>query len=171
MKCELIVGDTLSRLCAGANENSGEDMSIVVRHTDRIRHEAGVHFLLIHHTGKDAARGMRGWSGMRAATDTEIEVTVDDQTGTHAAEITKQRDIPGKGERIGFRLQIVEMGIGKWGKPITSCVVVDAEAPAKQAHARRPSEIAGAIVEFLTVRGAGIKKRELADHFEGRRDF
>jgi putative DNA primase/helicase len=111
---------------------------------------------------------MRGWSGMRAATDTEIEVTVDDQIGAHAAEITKQRDIPGKGDRIGFRLQIVEMGIGKWGKPITSCVVVGADAPAKQTRARRPSEIAGAIVEFLTERGTGIKKRELVDHFEGR---
>lgn len=168
VKCELIVGDTLSRLCAGANENSAEDMSVVVRHIDRIRHESQAHFLLIHHAGKDLARGMRGWSGMRAATDTEIEVTVDDQTGTHAAEITKQRDISGKGERIGFGLQVVEMGIGKWGQPINSCVVVDAVAPQKQARSKRPSEIAGAIVEFLLVRGTGIRKSELVDHFEGR---
>ncbi len=60
------------------------------------------------------------------------------------------------------------MGIGKWGKPITSCVVVSAEAPAKQTSGKRPSEIAGAIVEFLTARGSGIKKGELVDHFEGR---
>ena len=168
VKCELIIGDTLSRLCAGANENSGEDMSVVVRHVDHIRNETGAHFLLIHHTGKDAARGMRGWSGMRGAIDTEIEITVDSETGTHAAEVTKQRDIPGKGERIGFRLQVVEMGIGKWGKPVTSCVVLDADAPAKAAPGKRPSEIAGAITEFLTSRAAGIKKGELVDHFDGR---
>jgi hypothetical protein len=166
--CALIIGDTLSRLCAGANENSGEDMSIVVRHVDYIRHQCRANFLLIHHTGKDAARGMRGWSGMRAATDTEIEVTADADNGVHAAEITKQRDIPGKGDRIGFRLQVVEMGVGKWGKPITSCVVVGTDAPAKVAANRRPSEIAGAITEALTTRGAGMRKGELVDHFEGR---
>lgn len=167
-KCELVIGDTLSRLCAGANENSGEDMSIVVRHVDRIRHECRAHFLLIHHTGKDAARGMRGWSGMRAATDTEIEITADAETGSHAAEITKQRDIAGKGDRIGFRLHVVDMGLGKWGKPITSCVVVSTDAPPKTAPGKRPSEIAGAIIEFLTTRAAGIKKRELVDHLDGR---
>ena len=166
VKCELVIGDTLSRLSAGANENSGEDMSIVVRHVDRIRHECRVHFLLVHHTGKDAARGMRGWSGMRAAIDTEIEVTTDD-SGAHAAEITKQRDIAGKGDRIGFRLDVVDMGVGKWRKPITSCVVSSALAPAKPTG-KRPSEIAGAITEFLVARGSGIKKRELVDHFDGR---
>lgn len=168
VKCQLVIGDTLSRLCAGANENSGEDMSVVVRHVDRIRHECHVHFLLIHHTGKNAALGMRGWSGMRAATDTEIEITTDDTDTTHVAEITKQRDIPGKGDRIGFRLEVVEMAIGKWGKPITSCVVVSADAPPEQAPNKRPSEIAGAITEVLTSRGTGMRKRDLAAHFEGR---
>jgi putative DNA primase/helicase len=167
IKCELIIGDTLSRLSAGANENSGEDMSLIVRRVDRIRQECNVHFLLIHHTGKDAARGMRGWSGMRAATDTEIEITSDPDAGLHAAEITKQRDIPGKGDRIGFRLQVVELGIGKWHQPITSCVVVACDPPARPS-AKRPSEIAGAITELLTSRGTGMRKRELVDHFDAR---
>ena len=60
------------------------------------------------------------------------------------------------------------MGVGKWGKPITSCVVVSADAPAKQAPGKRPSEIAGAIVELLTSRGAGMRKKELVEHFNGR---
>jgi putative DNA primase/helicase len=167
VKCELIIGDTLARLSAGANENSGEDMGIVVRHVDLIRQETGAHFLLIHHSGKDAARGARGWSGLRAATDTEIEITADPVTGSHAAEVTKQRDIPGKGDRIGFRLQTVELGMGKWGTPITSCVVIDADAPPK-ASSKRPSEIAGAITEVLTSRSGGMRKGELADHFDGR---
>jgi hypothetical protein len=46
--------------------------------------------------------------------------------------------------------------------------VVDGDAPAKVAPSKRPSEIAGAITEFLTVRAAGVRKRELVDHFEGR---
>ncbi len=167
-KCELVIGDTLARLSAGANENSGEDMGIVVRHVDRIRQEAAVHFMLIHHSGKDAARGMRGWSGLRAATDTEIEVTADEATGSRAAEITKQRDMGGKGARMGFRLHAIEMGVGKWGQARTSCVVVPSEAPAKAERGKRQSEVAGAIVEFLTERGAGCVQGGLVKHFEGR---
>ncbi len=168
VKCELVIGDTLARLSAGANENSGEDMGMVVRHVDRIRSEADVHFLLIHHSGKDAARGMRGWSGLRAATDTEIEVTCDETSGRRAAEITKQRDMGGKGDRIGFRLASIEMGTGKWGKARTSCVVVESDVPAKPVKAKPLGEIAGAIVEFLRQRGTGCVRGAMAKHFESR---
>jgi hypothetical protein len=168
VNCALVIGDTLARLSSGANENSGEDMGVVVRHVDRIRAETGAHFLLIHHSGKDAARGMRGWSGLRAATDTEIEVTVNETAGTRAAEVTKQRDMGGKGDRIGFSLVSIEMGLGKWGKPRTCCVVVPAKAPEKSVRGKRPSEIAGAIVEFLTARGTGCIRGVMVKHFDGR---
>jgi RecA-family ATPase len=167
-KCDLIVGDTLARLSAGANENSGEDMGVVLRHIDTIRDATGAAFLLIHHTGKDAARGMRGWSGLRAAVDTEVEITADEMTGIRTAEITKQRDLSTKGDRIGFRLTQVQMGLSKWGAPITSCVVEAADAPAKSKPARRMSEIAGAITETLTTRGSGMRKGDLVKHFAGR---
>lgn len=166
--CGLVIGDTLARLSAGANENSGEDMGVVVKHVDRIRAETGAHFMLIHHSGKDAARGMRGWSGLRAATDTEIEVTSDELAGTRTAEITKQRDMGGKGDRIGFRLETIDMGPGKWGKQRTSCVVEPTVAAQKPARGKRPSEVAGAITEFLTVRGTGCLRGAMAKHFEGR---
>jgi len=48
----LIIGDTLARLSAGANENAGQDMGLVVRRFDRVRTECKAHFLLIHHCGK-----------------------------------------------------------------------------------------------------------------------
>jgi putative DNA primase/helicase len=167
-KVSLIIGDTLSRMSAGANENSGEDMGVVLKHADAIRAATGATFLWIHHCGKDQARGMRGWSGMRAAIDTEIEVTSDDALGVRAAEITKQRDLPGKGDRIGFRLLPVAMGVNRWGTPRSSCVVEATDAPAKAMRGKRTSELAGAIVEFLTTRGAGCVKGALAKHFDGR---
>jgi hypothetical protein len=170
-KVSLIIGDTLSRMSAGANENSGEDMGVVLKHADAIRAATGATFLWIHHTGKDQAKGMRGWSGMRAAIDTEIEVTADDALGVRTAEITKQRDLPGKGTRLGFRLHPVEMGVNRWGSPRTSCVVEATEAaerPMRPARAKRPSEIAGAITEFLSARAAGCTKGAMVKHFEGR---
>ena len=166
-KVRLIVGDTLARLSAGANENAGQDMGLVVRRFDRIRSACNAHFLLIHHSGKAAANGARGWSGIRAAVDTEIEVT-DSPTG-RCAEITKQRDLSTKGERIGFRLDTVTLGTTKWGAAATSCVVVPADAPDKP-QGKRVSEVGGAIVEFLTAKPAAIKKRELVQHFDTRYD-
>jgi putative DNA primase/helicase len=127
-KARLIIGDTLARLSAGANENAGQDMGLVVRRFDRIRAECNAHFCLIHHSGKNAAAGSRGWSGIRAAVDTEIEVT--DSPAGKCCEITKQRDLP-KGDRIGFRLDVVKLGYNKWGVPVTSCVVMAADAPVK----------------------------------------
>ncbi len=164
-RCELIICDTLARVSAGANENSGEDMGRVVKRVDALRDKTGAHVTLIHHTGKDAAKGARGWSGLRAAVDTEIEITADEASGIRCAEVTKQRDIPGKGDRIGFKLEVVNLGRTKWGKPLTSCVVIPAEAPQKQAKGKRLSEMAGAIEELLRARDAGMRKAEIANHF------
>ena len=166
-KVALIIGDTLARLAVGANENAGEDMGVVVSNIDAIRASTGAAFLVIHHTGKDAAKGMRGWSGLRAATDTEIEVTADEAAGLRTAEITKQRDLPGKGDRVGFRLVPVHLGVNRWGTDRSSCVVVAADAPAKAARGKRQSEIAGAITEFLRARGSGCIRGALAAHFNG----
>ena len=162
-KVRLIVGDTLARLSAGANENAGQDMGLVVRRFDRIRSACNAHFLLIHHSGKAAANGARGWSGIRAAVDTEIEVT--DSPSGRCAEITKQRDLSTKGERIGFRLDTVTLGTTKWGAAATSCVVVPADAPDKP-QGKRVSEVGGAVLEYLRTQPAGKKKREVVEHFQ-----
>ena len=167
-KARLIVGDTLARMSAGANENAGQDMGAVVGRVDRIRQETGAHFLLVHHSGKAQAAGARGWSGLRAAVDSEVEVT--DSLQGRCAEITKQRDLSTKGDRIGFRLEVIELGSTKWGKPATTCVAVPADAPPKQITAKRMGEIEGAVIEFLAARRVGVRKTEVVKHFEGRYD-
>ena len=144
--------------------NASNSIKYAVK-TAEIVAECKAHFLLIHHSGKNAAAGSRGWSGIRAAVDTEIEVT-DTPTG-RCLEITKQRDLPTKGERIGFRLDVVTLGQTKWGEPATSCVVVAAAAPVKQAG-KRMSECDGAVLEFLVAHKIGIKKTKVVKHFEGR---
>jgi len=162
MKARLIVGDTLARLSAGANENAGQDMGLVVRRFDRIRTECKAHFCLIHHSGKAAAAGARGWSGIRAAVDTEIEIT--DSPAGRCCEITKQRDLSTKGDRIGFRLEAVTLGLTKWGAPATSCVVVASDAPAKQTG-KRVSEVGGAVLEMLRTKACTMKKKDVVDYF------
>lgn len=165
----LIVGDTLARLSAGANENSGEDMGVVLQNCDRIRDATGATFLLIHHTGKDAAKGMRGWSGMRAHIDTEIEVTSDEATGQRCAEITKQRDLDGKGDRYGFTLEGVTVGVNKWGRMRTSCIVMAAEAPVKKgSKASKMGPVETNVLNHLRTLTAGTHVSKVVGHFEER---
>ena len=132
-----MVVDTLSRALAGGNENSSEDMGALVQNMDAIRAETGACVLFIHHTGKDQARGARGWSGLRAAIDTEIEVVADERAGIATATVVKQRDMP-KGSAFGFRLETVVLGRNRHGEDVTTCVVeptgLDASRPAKGAR-------------------------------------
>lgn len=162
-RCRLIIGDTLARLSAGANENAGQDMGLVVRRIDRLRTECRAHVALIHHGGKDQSKGARGWSGIRAAVDTEIEVT--DTPAGRCFEVTKQRDLPTKGQRCGFRLQTLTLGQSKWGAPVTSCVVQPTAAPTKQQGKPLPD---GALAVVRVMRGHpnGIMKKDLVKSLE-----
>lgn len=116
----LIVIDTLSRVMAGGDENSAADMTALIRNIDLIREATGAHIMLVHHTGKDTARGARGHSSLRAATDTEIEVQNED--GNRAAIVTKQRDYQG-GETFAFELKPVHLGYDQDGDEVSSCVI------------------------------------------------
>ena len=118
----LIIGDTLARMSAGANENSGEDMAPIMARFDKVATTTGAAMLIIHHNGKDQAKGARGWSGIRAHIDTEIEVSEKD--GIRSVTVTKQRELPSKGEVIYFRLEVIEMGKSKFGGVSTTCVAV-----------------------------------------------
>lgn len=160
-KCVMVVGDTMARIASGANENAGQDMTIVMANADRIIHHCRVHFLWIHHCGKDAARGMRGWSGIRAAIDTEIEV-VEGADKERSVEITKQRDGEGKGDRYGFTLDAVQIGTNKWGVPVTSCVVRSIDAPDKpKANRKGSGYVDQMILEFFEKRKSAAKRQDV----------
>lgn len=132
----LIIIDTVARAMAGGNENAPDDMGALVRNGDLIRSATGAHVMWIHHSGKDQARGARGHSSLRAATDTEIEISA--ENGTRTARVTKQREYECSGE-FPFTLKVVEIGQTKRGKTLTSCVVTSEgeTAPGKSAPRRR----------------------------------
>ena len=130
----LVVMDTLSRAMAGGNENSPEDMGALVMNSDRIRQATGAHVAWIHHSGKDQAQGARGHSLLRAATDTEIEISRLDANSPSTARVTKQRELEIDGVWT-FSLERVELGKNHRGKAVTSCIVTPAETMAQEARA------------------------------------
>lgn len=122
MPCTLVVLDTMARAMAGGDENKGEDMTEAISCIDAVRAATGAYVLIVHHSGKDAARGARGHSSLRAAIDTEIEVFRNEGEEIITAKITKQRDLE-YGPPMPFKLKVLEVGMNKRGKVITSCVL------------------------------------------------
>jgi RecA/RadA recombinase len=104
---KLIVIDTLARSFDG-EENSASDMGAFVRACDRIRAETGATVLVIHHSGKDADRGARGSSALRAACDFEFKVVSPGKKVTRLT-CTKAKDSDSF-EDIDFKLEVVEIG-------------------------------------------------------------
>lgn len=135
LPCRLVILDTLARAMAGGDENSGKDMGTAVKSMDAIRDATGAHVLLIHHCGKNEALGARGHSSLRAAVDTEIEISRPEGESISTVRATKQRDLS-PGEAMPFSLKVVALGIDRRGKPITSCVVHHEDT----AMARKPGK-------------------------------
>lgn len=120
----MIVIDTLARAMPGGAENSSEDMGRVIARCQWLHAKTGATVLLVHHSGKDAARGARGWSGLRAAADAELVVVRDKENNSRAVEIGKQKDNP-DGQQYPFALASVMLGYDDDGDPVTSCVIVE----------------------------------------------
>jgi hypothetical protein len=123
-KCGAVFVDTLSRALSGGDENGPEDMGALIAGADTVRLATGASVFLVHHLGKDESRGARGHSSLKAALDTEIEVTA--KNDMRIATVTKQRDLP-SGTRFAFRLASVELGRDTDGDAVSSCVVEPVE--------------------------------------------
>jgi hypothetical protein len=120
----LIVIDTLARSIGDGDENTAKDMGAFISSVDHLRERTGAHVMIIHHSGKDTTKGARGSGSLRAAVDTEIELSRSGPVVT--AEMRKQRDLP-CGEPFGFTLRGVVIGQDSDGDEITSAVVESAE--------------------------------------------
>lgn len=117
----VVVIDTLNRAASGIDENTAADMGRVIDACKALQSAIGGLVLLVHHTGKDLTRGLRGHSSLYAALDAAIEVTRSD-TG-RAWKVAKSKD--GEDEAThAFRLEVETIGTDEHGDPVTSCVVV-----------------------------------------------
>lgn len=119
---KLIVIDTLARALGGGDENSGVDMGLLVKHSDLIRQHTKAHICFIHHSGKDESKKARGHSSLRAAVDTEIEISRKDGDDFSNIKIQKQRDMD-IGDDMQFKLKRIVLGQNKYNEDVTSCVV------------------------------------------------
>ncbi len=124
---DVVVLDTLNRAAPGADENDSKSMGQIIAASKQLQTLIGGLVVLVHHTGKDASKGLRGHSSLHAALDAAIEVRRDGDSREWI--IAKSKDGE-DGEVHPFKLDVVELGIDEDGEPITSCTVHPMEAVA-----------------------------------------
>ena len=88
----LIIIDTLARCFGHACENKAEDMNAFIAACDRIKAETRATILVVHHSGKDADKGARGSSALRAACDFEYKIERLNEERSYRLICTKAKD-------------------------------------------------------------------------------
>ena len=129
----MIVLDTLMRMSGGGfNENSSEDMGGFITQAGKLQALYECALLVIHHSGKDVTKGLRGHSSLLGAVDTELEINRLDSVinsadpsvrGSGTITVTKQKD--GSDDiAIGFDVVAIDVSTSALGfENLTSLAV------------------------------------------------
>ncbi|HIG8798080.1 TPA: helicase RepA family protein [Raoultella terrigena] len=128
----LVVIDTLARCFGGNDENDARDMGAFIEGCDTIKQKTGATVLVVHHSGKDEAKGARGSSSFRAALDAEFNVKREGEAKALILSCTKMKDAE-EPERRAYDLKPVELYVDEDGEAIGSLVLRD--------MSREPNEV------------------------------
>ena len=72
---DLIVLDTFSRMLGGGTDAEPRDVAAFLQNIEKLKDLTNAHILIVHHTGKDRDKGMRGSTMLRDFADTVIEIS------------------------------------------------------------------------------------------------
>jgi AAA domain len=118
--------DTLNRAAPTADENSSKDMGAILEAAKLLESLILGLVVLVHHTGKDSAKGLRGHSSFFARCDAVIEVSRGEDY--REWKVSKSKD-GADGVSNSFDLEVIELGVDEFGDAITSCVTVQNDSP------------------------------------------
>jgi len=128
---EVVILDTYARMTLGLEENSTKDTGPVLESLDRLRVATGGGLVLaVHHTGKDASRGLRGSSAFLGAVDFTVELS-SGGAGIVKAQVAKSNAGP---EPLPehYKLEPVELPATPGASEVrSSAVIIHTGAPAK----------------------------------------
>ncbi|MEJ1165560.1 AAA family ATPase [Variovorax sp. CCNWLW186] len=155
---DVIFIDTLACAMAGGDENSSRDMGLAIAGAKELQRATEGLVVLVHHTGKDASRGLRGHSSLNAALDACIEVKRHEDY--RSWKLVKSRDSE-DGVQGAFLLEPVEVRIDSKGRPVNSIVVVPTDLPEEPERANAPAHKNQSIA--LTCLQAHFEMQEVAE--------
>ena len=117
----VVIIDTLNRAAPTVDENSSADMGIILAGAKTLQAAINGLVLIVHHTGKDTSKGLRGHSSLLAALDASIEV--ERSANQRSWRLAKNKD-GADGDTVAFKLDKVLIGVDSDGDEVSSCVVL-----------------------------------------------
>ncbi len=103
----VVIIDTMARSIGGLEENSAKDVGVFVAACDYIREQLGCTVIVVHHSGKDGAKGSRGSNALEGAFDTVLEVKRHEKSNAVALWVRDQRSAQEREEPYTFEGKIV----------------------------------------------------------------
>jgi hypothetical protein len=117
IELRLVQIDTLARAFGGGNENDSQDMGAFIHNAGRLQRKLDCALMVLHHSGKDQTKGLRGHSSLLGAVDTQLELLKLEQTerkdgvaGQGIITISKQKD--GQ-DNLKFGFEMVNIDINQ----------------------------------------------------------
>jgi len=115
IELRLVQIDTLARAFGGGNENDSQDMGAFIHNAGRLQRKLNCALMVLHHSGKDATKGLRGHSSLLGAVDTQLElqkleqeVKQDGVAGKGVITVSKQKD--GQDNiKFGFEMILIDI--------------------------------------------------------------
>lgn len=136
---QLLIIDTLARAFGGGNENDSDAMGSFITSMGKIQEFLACALMVLHHSGKDLAKGLRGHSSLLGAVDTQLEILRFEDQAKGIISLTKQKDGQ-DGIRIGFEMTEVEISSSSLGfDPVVSLAVQASDEAVNQASKRGKS--------------------------------
>ena len=133
MEFQLMVVDTLARSFGGGNENDSDAMGGFIATTGKIQEFLNCALMVLHHSGKDLAKGLRGHSSLLGAVDTQLEILRFEEQAKGVISLTKQKDGE-DGVRYGFEMVEIEISGSSLGfDPVVSLAVQTSDEAVNQA--------------------------------------
>jgi hypothetical protein len=120
---QLLIIDTLARAFGGGNENDSDAMGSFITSMGKIQEFLACALMVLHHSGKDLAKGLRGHSSLLGAVDTQLEILRFEDQAKGIISLTKQKDGQ-DGVKLGFEMVEIEISSSSLGfDPVVSLAV------------------------------------------------
>jgi putative DNA primase/helicase len=120
---DMVVIDTLNRAAPNADENSSLAISQLLSEAGKLQEATAGLVILVHHTGKDETRGLRGHSSLFAAMDAAVEVKRNG--GERGWRLLKAKD--GK-DGADYPFKLAEIDLSSEAQGATSSCVIESTA-------------------------------------------
>ena len=163
----VLIIDTWAAVTAGMDENSAKDMGRAIKAIKKLQSSLNCSVFIVHHSGKDGSRGLRGHSGIHAAADNVWRISK--QRNMHVVEVTKAKHHSGN-KRFGFEVGThnVTFENGKTEKSLPFCDPLSADSVKQVRTLSVVERLVISQLDELEQEGMlSLSRRQLADALEG----